>query len=93
MALINQNKYPFQIEDFYNPEKVLRAAAGATAGGPNRTKTLFSKQTDKFLATLSQGFGAAAKTPTPDPTNPNPNQVNYYELRCNELNDEMSTDS
>ena len=53
MALINQNKYPFQIEDFYNPEKVLRAAAGATAGGPNRTKTLFSKQTDKFLATLS----------------------------------------
>ena len=70
---------------------MLRAAAGATAGGPNRTKTLFSKQTDKFLATLSQGFGAAAagNTPGPDANGENPNQVNYWELRCNELNDEI----
>lgn len=60
-------------------------------------KSQFAKQTDKFLATLSQGFGAAAQdgrngsetNKNNSALSPRGTNINYYELRCNELQDEI----
>jgi len=46
---------PFQADDFYNPQKVVTKKDGTATN-----KSAFMKQTDKFLATLSHGFGKAA---------------------------------
>ena len=105
MALIKQDKFPFIAEEFFDGDRIKPGSRQATIG----RKSAFAKQTDKFLATLSQGFGAAASGA--DGRNPNTSindsmtspragggsiglnasgkPINYYELRCNELQDEI----
>ena len=58
MALIKQDKMPFMAEEFYDHTKAGLVRPGSR--GTVSRKSQFAKQTDKFLATLSQGFGAAA---------------------------------
>lgn len=102
MAMIKQDKMPFNAEDFYKETRAQISRAGTRAGS-----TKFAKQTDKFLATLSQGFGAAANAGNADRNTGNKSfgghnesilsgtgtgagkPINYYELRCNELQDEI----
>ena len=54
MAMIKQDKMPFVAEDYYKEQRATASRAGT------RGKNAMKQQTDKFLATLSQGFGAAA---------------------------------
>lgn len=51
MAMIKQDKMPFQAIDFYNAEKKL-AAAKQAGNSITRQKT-FMNASDQFLATLS----------------------------------------
>lgn len=108
MAMIKQDKMPFLAEDFYKGERAAQLTRGTTRAGSKK----FAQQTDKFLATLTQGFGAAAQQNADGRNTANnksfadqtqsmnnsaiitspkggAGQVNYYELRCNELQDEI----
>ena len=104
MAMIKQDKMPFLAEEFYKGEKMAAISRAGTRAGSKK----FAQQTDKFLATLTQGFGKAAESANDrnaanksfadgqsqnnsallSPKN-GEKQVNYYELRCNELQDEI----
>lgn len=104
MAMIKQDKMPFLAEEFYKGEKMAAMSRAGTRAGSKK----FAQQTDKFLATLTQGFGKAAENANDrnaanksfadgqsmnnsallSPKN-GEKQVNYYELRCNELQDEI----
>ena len=54
--MLKEDKLPFQHDDFFD-----QAVPGiARQGTMKRETSQLQKQTDKFLSTLGQGFGAAA---------------------------------
>lgn len=98
MAMIKQEKMPFEAESFFNPDKTASNRPGSRTAGAARRQSLLKKQTDRFMATLSQGFGAAASKGRNDSQNmqgtgvlsngansTREKIVNYFEIRCNEL--------
>lgn len=91
MAMIKQEKMPFEADSFFNPEKAAAGRPGSRAMGGR--KQTFKEKTDQFMNTLSKGFGAAGSS-----NNRNNNSmlegtgslagtqgVNYFEIRCKEL--------
>ena len=99
MAMIKQDKMPFQPEDFFNAQKQQQLMRGTTKS----KKSNFKAAQDQFLNTLSQGFGAAAGKNDESRNDPNRSlvensmigtpggggAVNYYEIRCKELQEEI----
>lgn len=95
--MIKQEKLPFQPDDFVElkMDNALQRRATISASRGNE----LSKQTDKFLATLGQGFGAAANIKGKGERNsimsPRDGQQtkekapDYYEFRCKELQEEI----